>query len=388
MKVHKKKGLFLSVGICLISLLFVLPLSAAESDPNADPNKLPKEYATWIDSIPKDVAELLPKDLFSNDSTDVGQAANDVSSFSFLLHTLFELVGARIGSCVKILATVCGLLLVSSVCNALHTSFKSDGVQRAFGFASNLVITLNLLSQSYFSIERVINYFSTVGNMTAALLPLSTALYAMGGNTATAVASSAGLSVYMTVMEQVVSKSILPFCGICMAFALMNAADSSLRMGGLLSTVKKNYTTALTFLMMLLLAMLSAQSILGVRSDSLAMRSVKFAAGNWIPVVGGSVAELFRSIGAGIGYLRSAVGISGIFLVLLVLLPTLVELFLLRLTWQLAASCADLLGCEREKKLLEEFASLSGYLIAAVSICSSVLLLSLILLACCGSAIG
>ena len=115
---------------------------------------------------------------------------------------------------------------------------------------------------------------------------------------------------------------------------------------------------------------------------------VKFAAGSWIPVVGGSVAELFRSIGAGIGYLRSAVGISGIFLVLLVLLPTLVELFLMRLTWQLSASAADLLGCEREKKLLEEFASISGYLIAAVSICSSVLLLALILLACCGSAIG
>jgi len=387
MKRYQKFFLSL-VGMILFSILFTLPLYAQESNSNADPNALPDEYGAWIDSIPEDVAKLLPKELFSNDSAEVGQAANELSSFSFLLKTLLELVGARIGSCVKILATVCGLLLISSVCNALHSSFKSDGLQRAFGFASNLVITLTLLSQSYFSIERVTSYFSSIGDMTASLLPLSAALYAMGGNTATAVASTAGLSVYMTVMEQIVCKSILPFCGICMAFALMNAADSSLRMGGLLSTVKKNYTTALTFLMMLLLAMLSAQSILGARSDSLAMRSVKFAAGNWIPVVGGSVAELFRSIGAGIGYLRSAVGISGIFLVLLVLLPTLVELFLIRLTWQLSASGADLLGCEREKKLLEEFASLSGYLIAAVSICSSVLMLALILLACCGSAIG
>ena len=49
---------------------------------------------------------------------------------------------------------------------------------------------------------------------------------------------------------------------------------------------------------------------------------------------------------------------------------------------------AELLGCDAEKKLLEEFASLLGYLIAAVSICSSVLLLALTLLTHCASAIG
>jgi hypothetical protein len=46
------------------------------------------------------------------------------------------------------------------------------------------------------------------------------------------------------------------------------------------------------------------------------------------------------------------------------------------------------LGCKNEQKLLDEFASLNGYLIAAVSICSSVLLLSVTLLAHCASAMG
>jgi hypothetical protein len=41
-----------------------------------------------------------------------------------------------------------------------------------------------------------------------------------------------------------------------------------------------------------------------------------------------------------------------------------------------------------EKKLLEEFASLLGYLIAAVAICSSILFLALTILIRCASAIG
>ena len=75
-------------------------------------------------------------------------------------------------------------------------------------------------------------------------------------------------------------------------------------------------------------------------------------------------------------------------LLILSLFPTLVTLLLHRLVWQLSASLADMLGCDSERRLLDEIASLTGYLIAAVSICSSVLLLSFTLLAHCASAIG
>ena len=110
--------------------------------------------------------------------------------------------------------------------------------------------------------------------------------------------------------------------------------------------------------------------------------------GNMIPVVGGSVAELLRTVSAGVGYLRSTLGICGILLLLLMLLPTLIELLLYRSMWQIAASAAELLNCDNEKKLLDEIASLNGYLIAAASICSSVLILGFVSLTRCVSAIG
>jgi len=370
-------------------LLFALPICASTTEEMTTSfEQMPEEYGTWLDSIPEDLVELLPPELFSENAEDAAGAVMEMSSFSYLLQTLLELIGAEIADCAKVLATVCGLLLISAICTSLSSSFRSDGIGRAFGFCTTLIITLSLLGQSYFCIEDVIHYFENLNAMTAALLPLNGVLYAMGGNTTAAVASSAGLSAYMTVLEEIVGQSILPFCGICMALALMGALDSSLRTGGLLSTIKKNYTTALAFLMMLLLAMLASQNTLGARADSLAMRSVKFAAGNWIPVVGGSVAELLRTISAGAGYLRGTVGICGVLLLLLLLFPTLVELLLVRMTWQLSASLADLLGCEGEKKLLEEFASINGYLIAAVAICSSVLFFAFTIFMHCASAVA
>ena len=380
-----KKLSLLLVVFLLTAFLFAIPLSAASTVPDSD---MPNEYNDFLEQIPDDIRPYLPDGLFSTESEAIGDAVQQMSDFSYLLNTLLALIGLRLNACVSILASVCALLLFSAIFGKIRTSFHSEAIGKAFSFCSTLVITLSLLRYSYTCLTSVTDFFSRLNSMTLAILPLMSALYAMGGNLSVAVATSSGLSVYLTVLEELVGKSILPFCGFCMALALIGALDSSLRMGTLLSTVKKNYTTALAFLMMLLLAMLASQSTLGARSDTLLMKSAKFAAGNLLPVVGGSVSELLKTVSASVGFLRGTVGICGVLLLLLMLLPTIVELWLMRLTWQLCASLADLLGCDGEKKLLDEFASLLGYLLSAVCICSSVLLLALTLLTHCAAAIG
>ncbi len=379
---------YLLLCIALLLSLLVLPIGAEETEESDGSEQLPAEFLGFLDSLPEEIRTLLPEGIFTLDGDDAGVAVSEMGDFSYLLGTLLSLVGLRLSDCVSVLASVCGLLLFAALLRALRDALPSAGVGQVFSFCSVLAVTLAILSQSYRALSSAVGYFETLRKMTSAALPLLGGLYLAGGNAGAAVASSAGLSAYLVVLEQLIARSILPFCGVCMAFALMHALDPSVRTGTLLSTLKKNYTTVLTFLMMLLLTMLGAQTTLGARRDSLAMRSFKFAAGNWIPIVGGSVGELLRTVSAGVGYMRGTVGICGVLLLLLTLLPTLVELFLMRFVWQLSASFADLLGCEGEKRLLEEFASLLGYLIAAVSICSSVLVLAFTLLAHCASALG
>ena len=384
---------WISKALCALVLLsFLLPhlctsVFAAQANSGAF-EEVPEEYTDFLEQIPAEVLEHLPRELFSTNTEEIEEATQRMSSFSFLLQALLSSAGANLKGCLATLATVCGLLLLCALCRSLRQSLTQNGIGKAFSFCSSLVILCTLLSQGLRSVQSVRSYFSTLNTLCAALLPLTGALYAMGGNLSAAAASTTSLSVYMTLMEELVGKSILPFCSICLILALIGSMNAGIKTATLLSTIKKNYTTLLAFLMMLLLAMLSAQTVLGARSDTLMMRSAKFAAGNMLPVVGGSISELLRSVSAGIGYLRGSIGICALLLLLFTLLPTLVELFLMRLTWQISASIAELLGCEDEKKLLDEFASLGGYLLSAVCICSSVLVLSLTLLINCASAIG
>lgn len=311
-----------------------------------------------------------------------------MTGFSYLLQTVLSSVGILLPDSIGLLSSILGLLLLSSVFSALQKSIKSDTVGKAFSFASSLAILSCILVSGYACIQSVTKYFERLNAFSLGAIPLLGILYSMGGNVTAAAASSAGLTLYISLMENVVGRSIVPFCGACLAFGWVGASGIGPGIRALLATFKKHYATLLAFLMMLLLAMLATQSALASSADTLAMRGVRFATGNLIPIVGGSVSELLRTVSAGIKYLRTTLGISAILLLLFLLLPTLIQLFLYRSVWQISAAFAELLGCDREKILLDEIASLNGYLIAAVSICSSVLFLSFTLLTRCASAIG
>ena len=377
------KRLILGLFFMLI-LFFSFPFSACAEEAET----LPDAYRDLLDALPPSVLEKLPEGAFSEEAEVVGDAVGEMSSFSYLLQTVLSLVGLRLGECLKLLCTIMGILILSSICRTFCTSIGKPEIARAFSFLMTLIITVAIFAKGFGTIESTVSYFQTLNTFTSASIPLMGSLYVMGGNAAAAVATSAGLSLFMTLLEEVVGRSIVPFCGICLALSLIGACDGAPRLGGVLASLKKNYTLMLSFLMMLLLAMLSAQTVLGASQDTLAMRSAKFAAGSLIPVVGGSVAELLRSVSASIGYMRSAIGICGVLLLILLMLPTLVELLLARTAWQICSFFAELLGCDGEKRLLDEFASLNGYLIAAVAICSSVLFLTFTLFTHCATALA
>ncbi len=370
--------------LLLAGMLFSVGVVAENGDFEETP---PDEFGEFLSAIPEEIAELLPPGLFSKNTGEIAEELQRLSSFSNLSALIGSLFSTLFGKVLPVFCTVAGLLLLSALFSAVRTSLKSESVAKAFSFASTLALLGALLTQISAVVGSVVSYFDRLNKLTAAVIPLSGALWAMGGNVTAASASSAGLSVYLTVLEEAVGNSILPFCGFCLIFSIMGAIEGGPRFGTLLGSLKKHYTLFLAGLMTILVAMLGFQTLLAAKGDSLAMRGAKFAVGNMVPVVGGSVSELLRTVSAGVTYLRGTLGLCAVLLILFSLFPVLLRLWLWGVCWQVCAGIADLLGCATEKKLLDEIASLCGYLLAAASICSSVLLLSCVLLVHCGAAV-
>jgi len=117
-------------------------------------------------------------------------------------------------------------------------------------------------------------------------------------------------------------------------------------------------------------------------------RTVKFVAGNMIPVVGSTVGETMKTLAASVKVLRGTVGMAGVCVIALLLLPVITELMLTRLALGAAASIGELMGRRGEARLCREVASLYGYVIAAASLASALCFIALTLFAITSSAIG
>lgn len=368
------KVLFALFSVCLMAL--TLPLQPAAQDSEAV--TMPPAYADLADSLPPEISDLLPDGLFSESLEEALTATAELTDWRYLLNALLSAVGLRLDAMVGLLCTLIGLILLAAVLGRLREGLGSSG--EIPGFCLRLTLYTAIVVQTVGTVETVRLFYDRLTTLTGGMIPVMGGLYALGGNMGRAAVNAELLMVFLTVCQYVSATVTPPVCAVCMSFSLMDALGVKLTLAPLGDRIKKWYASLLGLVMFLLSLALSTRSVLAGRGDTLGMRGVKYAVGNMIPMVGGAVAGTLSTVAAGVTALRGICGVSGIILVALLLLPTLVELLLTRALLNLSATVASMLSCDGEAKLLSEMASLHGYLAAAASICAVVFMIALTLL--------
>lgn len=285
-------------------------------------------------------------------------------------------------------ALLLGIVILSSVLYTVAGSL-SPSMNRTVTLCVRLCTFCAAAAVSVRTLESLRSYFDALFATVAAFLPLSGVLYAMGGNLSAAASGSAALSTVLAVCQSICSITVIPFFCICLAFSIPSALEGVGGVAGqtVSGAVKRWYTTVLGFVMAILTASLSAQSILAAKADGVAMRGVKYAVSGFVPVTGGTVSTTLGTLAASVELLRGAVGAVGIAALLLMLIPMIVELALLRGLWGIAAFVAGMLGCAGEQRLFGEIGGLYGYLEGVAALTSAVFLIAMAVFASTAAAV-
>ena len=357
----------LTVIITCLSL-GIVEISAYESE------TMPDEYLDFIEGIEGSVADKLPDGIFSNDADEVNNAAQALTDPINILSVLIEAVGEGISDVAPTLATVLGTVFVAALINSFSSSL--GGISRAVETCVRLCTFCVLSASATARVEVFREYLDNLLAAVSSFLPLCATAYAMGGNLTSAAGSVASLGAILTVCELFCTRAAIPIFSVCLCLSLLSAFDGwEIGAGGAISSlIRKWYLRALSFVMMLLTSSLGAQTLLSSRADGMAMRSFKFVASSFVPVSGGTVSSTLGTLASSVELLRGSIGVVGIVIIILMLLPVIVELALLRLVFSVGCFCSSSLGCSREARLLGELDSLYGYL-EGIAILSAVIFL-------------
>ena len=378
-KKRLKKFLFGAFSVLVLSCVFFVFVAAEDS-------KMPDGYENFLDSLPDDTKELLPDGMYSDDMDKVSDAVSEMSGIEYLLSAVLGCFSSALVKAIPNAVLLVSLLIISSL-GRLMSAHLSQGVSRIFDVCSRLVLFCAIGGVSISVLGDVKEFFARVSSIISAFIPLSATLYTMGGNISAALKSSTGLLVTLGIVEFISGIVVVPLFCFCLAMGLMSGMTSDMGTESMSRSVKKAFMTALGVITAILSLSLSSQTVIASKADSLVMKGAKSFLGS-IPVTGGAVSSSLGTLVSSVELIRGIVGVGGIIILLLSLLPVVVELWLMRSVYSLLGGFSGILGMTGEHKLLIEVSELYGILEGVAIMCSIVFFVALATLCSAAPAIA
>ena len=364
----------------IISLIFIPTFHI-----NAEEEYIPDDYYELEDELPEEVEDLLPDGIFSEDNEQMESAVNSAISWEYIIGVIIDLIGVNLGDIARVLATVSIVIVLSSLLSALNNTIAGPTLKRIIELASSSVLALTLMELSKEPLSRATQLFDNIALFVNTVSPVICGMYAMGGNVSSAIVHNYGLIVFLSITENICAIAIEIIISCCLALTLASAFLDNTKLSSLSSGIKGLFTFFIGFLTLIFTTVISSQSLLASKGDSLSAKTAKLLSVQIIPLVGNTIGESLKTAGASIEYLRSNVGIALVVAFILLVLPTIISIGLYRMVFIVTNSLAGLLGCKKEGNIISELASIYGYVLAILCFCSLMLLFILTIFAKCAS---
>ena len=341
------------------ALAILLPLLLFALLPLATSATSPEEYlATLYDSLPA-----LSRDALPSDPADT-EALLETVGVRHLVSVLLSGIEGATPALVRTLLTLMGLTLLFALLALLREGLGSAA--RVADAALGCVLVLVIYDRFSGLFERAAAYLADLCTLAEVSAPVMGGLYLAGGNTASAAVAGGGMAALSLLLELLSGRALLPLLRVMLGFLLVSAIGE-VKTEGLTASLRTLFVTLLGFFSVLVMAAQALGHAIGSASDTLTLRTMRFALGQMIPIVGGTVAGSLGTAMASVALVRSTAGVTVAAAILLPLLPLLAELILSRMVLSLAGTVAGLLGAAAPVRLLRSFRSLFDLVLAAVA---------------------
>ena len=258
------------------------------------------------------------------------------------------------------------LLLLSALLNSAGAA-AAGGEAVALSSAVSVTVTIFGAITPLFKLTS--DTLSGIGLIMKGILPVMTGIYAMSGNITAASVNSTWLMLLLTFLETLTESLLMPLLCTCTGFIAVTTLSrftGAPDMSGVSGELKKALTFLLAAAGTVFTTVMAHQTALAKSADSVALRSLKFASGNMIPVIGGALGEAADGYLAGVSLIRSASGTLAAAAVISYVLPALLKIAVLRAGLSAVAAGAEIMGRGKEAAVVREAGEVLGIAVALI----------------------
>lgn len=345
----KKTAIFL----CALLLFLLIPVSSYSMDYSEEEyNKTLSSYdlSSFENELDADTYKMLDElgvlD-FSYESI-TGLSFNDIVG---LLKSLFQ---KKAELPIKSSVTVLVFILLSAFLQSLKAE-SDDSVNMIYSTATALLVATVVLVKLTSTVSLASMAISVASNFVYAFIPVFCSIVVASGGITTGFSTNTTLLILAQGLSFISSNVFMPIVNCYLALGVTSSLRYELNLDKLLSSVKKIITTCISFVSGVFVSVLSVKTAVAGRADMLGLRSIRFAINSVVPVIGSSISEGLLSIQAYSSLIKSSVGIVGVMAVVLVFLPSIIEVVLWRISLTLCVIVSDIFGDKSVSAVLNAF---------------------------------
>lgn len=370
--------------ICLISLVLLFSLSPICYAVEGTNNNV--DYIFDLDEIYNNLFDELDEDTIDI-LNQIGVTPDILNSKDINFYDLIEILkkifiknlSAPLGG----FATITGIILIFAIFDVFRDGATSTTMQNTLQILIVLAITFILVIPITDFITQTINTINTSTKFMLIYIPIICTIMAASGNILTS-GSYYGLMMFACGgMSQLCTDVIAPILNIFFGVSITSAICPTFKLGGICKIINNIIKWLLGFSMSIFSAMLTFKTIINTMTDSVSTRAIRFSISSFIPIVGSSLSEAYKTIHSSINILKSGVGVFSIIAVIIVFLPIIIKGLLWILSINLCKGVAQILSSNISCEVLEISATvitttlvIVACVIALFIISTSILILS------------
>lgn len=367
----KRYRCLMGVILLLAAIFLCCPFSVSADD---------KEEAKIDVSVPEELKEYLPGGVGTFTPSEVLESFD----FSFFAKLGIRIIAEAAPEAAKSFALLLGLMLMAAVLGVIRRTVTAVGLQAVMELVGMVCIASAVFSvtEGVFSLAE--GFVSSLASFMNQITPVMAGFMIASGQVTSAAVISGVIFTAVSLLESIVANVLFPMIRLSLCMSLVTSMFGITGISGIAPMLKKMISYVFGFVTLCLSAVLMFQSMIAKSTDSLAMRGIKFAVGQFIPFVGGAVNEALSTIIGGIGTIKAATGVVAAVVVCLIAAVPLIRILLQKMFLELVSVCAGILGLSGENRLMSEVASFFGYTAAVVAISGVFFLLSVSMMASLG----
>lgn len=285
------------------------------------------------------------------------------------IEDLYPDLASASGMCLSLIAAALLLSVISTL---------SENSANAIRLTGSVVIGMLLLMPMNAMVQLGTSTVTEISEYGKLLLPIMTAAVAAQGGTTSSVALYTGTVFFDTLLTSIISKLIVPALYIYLCLCVANSAVEQDMLKKAKDFVKWAVTWCLKIVLYIFTGYISITGVISGAVDASALKAARLTISGVVPVIGGILSDATETILVSVGLMKSAAGIYGIFVILAVCVGPFLQIGVHYLLLKLSGAVCNTFGYKPATKLIEDFSSGMGFVLAMTGTVCMLLLISLV----------